>query len=277
MKTIDGRQWARREDLIERSGYSRATLENLWRNREVNDHPPARKIGRVMYWDLEEWTRWFERHLQRQRHEWMQRDNEQQRKSTHKVDRSGDPYEELPPAEQARVLGVDPRQITRYAKHPPPGWPPPVRVEELPTRRREYRTRQQLWQFADSSPRFGYTGPGPARKARTTDLRLRRAIKALEDLRPGREPVDLAAKLAAHHGGSISTWGNVITQARKARPDLFAGAAPAGARATEAGLPRAVDGEQEPVYWFCNSCGEEVEAEHQECREDGENEPSYDD
>ena len=33
--------------------------------------------------------------------------------------------------------------------------------------------------------------------------------------------------------------------------------------------------ERDPVYWFCNSCGEEVD-EHAECCIDGENEPSYD-
>lgn len=34
--------------------------------------------------------------------------------------------------------------------------------------------------------------------------------------------------------------------------------------------------EPEPVYWFCNSCGEEVEDEAAECCVDGEIEPSYD-
>lgn len=33
--------------------------------------------------------------------------------------------------------------------------------------------------------------------------------------------------------------------------------------------------ERDPVYWFCNSCDEEVD-EHAECCIDGENEPSYD-
>lgn len=34
--------------------------------------------------------------------------------------------------------------------------------------------------------------------------------------------------------------------------------------------------EREPVYWFCNGCGEEVQDEADECCLDGENEPSYD-
>jgi hypothetical protein len=33
--------------------------------------------------------------------------------------------------------------------------------------------------------------------------------------------------------------------------------------------------DEEPVYWFCNSCGEEVD-ETSECCEDGEIEGSYD-
>ena len=35
--------------------------------------------------------------------------------------------------------------------------------------------------------------------------------------------------------------------------------------------------ERQPVYWFCNSCGEEVGDEFDQCCDDGENEPSYDD
>ncbi|MFC6486163.1 hypothetical protein ACFQGN_35610 [Streptomyces goshikiensis] len=64
MQTIDGRQWANRDDLIASSGYSRTTIADLWRDREANGHPQPRTIGRVMHWDLEEWTRWFEQHHQ---------------------------------------------------------------------------------------------------------------------------------------------------------------------------------------------------------------------
>ncbi|MFE9391675.1 hypothetical protein [Streptomyces sp. NPDC006784] len=34
--------------------------------------------------------------------------------------------------------------------------------------------------------------------------------------------------------------------------------------------------ELEPVYWWCNSCGEEVQDETAECCDDGEIVPSYD-
>lgn len=38
-----------------------------------------------------------------------------------------------------------------------------------------------------------------------------------------------------------------------------------------------MDTEPEPAYWFCNSCGEEVDGdETAECCDDGEIEPSWD-
>ncbi|MGW2720838.1 hypothetical protein [Streptomyces sp. NPDC001492] len=36
------------------------------------------------------------------------------------------------------------------------------------------------------------------------------------------------------------------------------------------------DEDREPAYWFCNSCGDEVDDETSECCDDGEIEPSYD-
>jgi hypothetical protein len=37
------------------------------------------------------------------------------------------------------------------------------------------------------------------------------------------------------------------------------------------------DDERTPVYWWCNSCGDEVEDETAVCCDDGEIEPGYDD
>ncbi|MEU8828865.1 hypothetical protein [Streptomyces sp. NPDC048636] len=205
MKTVDGRQWANREDLIKHSGYSRATLGALWRDRKSNGHPACHEIDGVMHWDLDVWSVWFEEHCQRPR-------------DLSGVDRSGDPDEELPPAGQARVLGVNPSRITQYAKNPPPGWPDPVRVEELPTRTREYRTRAQLWAFADNpAGGLGTVGgrpSGPDPKAQTPDPRVRQAAAALA-AEPDRKPGEVAADLAAHYGGSAHTWKRIVTQARK--------------------------------------------------------------
>ncbi|MEU6946593.1 hypothetical protein ABZ957_15395 [Streptomyces sp. NPDC046316] len=209
MQTIDGRQWANREDLIESSGYSRTTIADLWRDRETNGHPQPRVIDRVMHWDLEEWTAWFEQQRQ-------QATAPASRPApASRVDRSGDPDELLPPAAQARVLGVDPSRITQYGKKPPAGWPEPAHVEQLNTRTREYRTRRQLWDFADSNPGFGTAGGRPSgATAKAPDPRVRQAALALKAA-PEAKPGEVAAALAERHGGSVHTWKRIVTQARK--------------------------------------------------------------
>ncbi|MFE7443809.1 hypothetical protein ACFU7X_25550 [Streptomyces chartreusis] len=197
MKTIDGRPYASRADLIERSGYKDATLRNLWADREANGHPAARKDGRTLYWDLEKWERWFAAY---------------QRQRSH-VDYSGNPDEELPPADQARVLGIDLSAITHYRDNPPPGWPAPVRTEPLEEsgRVREYRTRRQLWAYADAGPRAGTGGRAPAKGP---DPRVALAVEALA-AEPGRKAGETAAALAELHGGGLSTWKRIVTEARR--------------------------------------------------------------
>ncbi|MDG9728428.1 hypothetical protein [Streptomyces sp. DH41] len=207
MKTVDGRQWANREDLIEHSGYGGTTLKRLWRDRRANGHPDAREIDGVMHWDLEKWDEWFAQHRERPR-------------DLSGIDRSGDPDEQLPPAGQARVLGVDPARITQYTKNPPPEWPDPVHVEELRTRTREYRTRAQLWEWVDNPVSgFGTKGGRPSGSGVKTGeekaaARIRLAVEALAAM-PGRKAGEVAAVLAERHGQSVDTWKRVITQARK--------------------------------------------------------------
>lgn len=196
MKTIDGRPHASRADLIERSGYKDATLRNLWADREANGHPPARKMDRTLYWDLQEWESWFAEY-------------NRQRSG---IDRSGNPDEELPPAGQAKVLGIGVSAITHYRENPPPGWPAPVRVEELDSGRvREFRTRRQLWAYADSAPRAGTGGRKPTQGP---DPRVALAAEALA-AEPGRKAGEVAADLAERHGGGLSTWKRIVTTARK--------------------------------------------------------------
>ncbi|MEV6403927.1 hypothetical protein AB0M58_13410 [Streptomyces bobili] len=210
MKTVEGRQWANREELIEHSGYSRDTLWKLWRDRGTNGHPEARDFDGVMHWDVQVWDAWFAAHCKRPR-------------DLSGVDRTGDPDEPLPPAAQARVLGVDPARITQYTKHPPPAWPDPVRIEQLTTRTREYRTRAQLWAWVDNPVSgFGTRGgrpPGPdpkvrAAKGKAPDPRVRLAAEALAAA-PGRKAGQVAADLAARHGQSVDTWRRIVTQARQ--------------------------------------------------------------
>ncbi|MFI0813380.1 hypothetical protein [Streptomyces echinatus] len=208
MKTADGRQWANREDLIEHSGYGGTTLKRLWRDRRTNGHPEPRDIDCVMHWDLEIWAQWFAQHRDRPR-------------NLSGVDRSGDPDEQLPPAKRAAYSASTPAGSPSTPRTPPPEWPDPVHVEELPTRTREYRTRAQLWTWVDNPVSgFGTSGgrpPGPdpkARAAKTADPRLRLAAEALAAM-PGRKAGEVAAALAETHGQSVDTWKRIVTQARK--------------------------------------------------------------
>lgn len=196
MKTIDGRPYATRAELSERAGYKGdATLRALWAEREDNGHPPARRIDRALYWDLEVWERWFTEY----------------RRKRNGVDYSGNPDEELPPAGQAKVLGIDISAISHYRDSPPPGWPRPVREEELEGgRMREFRTRRQLWQYADSGPRAGVAGRTPTKDP---DPRVALAVEALA-AEPGRKAGETAAALAEQHGGGLSTWKRIVTEAR---------------------------------------------------------------
>jgi hypothetical protein len=201
MKTIDGRPYATRAELSERAGYKGdATLRSLWAEREDNGHPPARRVDRALYWDLEVWEHWFTEY-QRQRSD---------------VDRSGNPDEELPPVGQAKVLGIDVSAISHYRDNPPLGWPAPVREEELESGRvREFRTRRQLWAYADSNPmsrsRAGVAGRTPAEGP---DPKVALAVEAL-DAEPGRKAGETAAALAEQHGGGLSTWKRAVTAARR--------------------------------------------------------------
>lgn len=197
MKTIDGRPYATRTELSECAGYKGdATLRGLWADRESNGHPPARRIDRALYWDVEQWERWFIEY----------------RRKHNGVDYSGNADEELPPAGQAKVLGIDASAISHYRDKPPPGWPPPAREEELESGRvREYRTRRQLWDYADSGPRAGVAGRTPAKGP---DPRIALAVRALA-AEPGRKAGETAAALAEQHGGGLSTWKRIVTQARR--------------------------------------------------------------
>ncbi|MCX4682572.1 hypothetical protein OG413_46160 [Streptomyces sp. NBC_01433] len=197
MKTIDGRQYATRTELSARAGYKGdATLRALWAERESNGHPPARRIDRALYWDVEVWERWFTEY----------------RRKRNGVDYSGSPDEELPPAGQAKVLGIDLSAISHYRNNPPPGWPGPAREEQLEGGRvREFRTRRQLWEYADSGPRAGAAGRTPAKGP---DPRVALAVEALAAA-PGRKAGEIAAALAEQYGGGLSTWKRAVTEARR--------------------------------------------------------------
>lgn len=212
MQTIDGRTFANRADLIAHSGYSRASLAALWKDRETNGHPQPVTLDGVMHWDLEVWDAWLAGH-QRAR-----RDQARPVKRSPGPDATPEEQqawldEELAPAEQARMLGLDRNIVARYRKYPPPGWPEPVRVETLPSGRvREYRTRAQLLAYHDQANRIGVAGR-PA--AQGPDPRVQIAAEALA-AQPEKTAGELAVELAAAHGQSTATWKAVITKANQA-------------------------------------------------------------
>ncbi|MEV0982589.1 hypothetical protein [Streptomyces sp. NPDC049915] len=112
-----------------------------------------------------------------------------------------------------------------------------MRTEELESGQvREYRTRRQLWEYADSSPRAGTAGRRPAKGP---DPRLALAVEALA-AEPGRKPGDIAATLAERHGGGLSTWKRIVTQWPVVRPGRPADepAAPSGSGHDEAAIRR---------------------------------------
>ncbi|MEV8476187.1 hypothetical protein [Streptomyces sp. NPDC051173] len=200
MQTIDGRRYGSRKDLIAHTGYSRASLDNLWKDRDDNGHPPARIIDGIMHWDLDAWDRWYA-------------DFQCTRRNAAKaIDRSGDPDEELKPADQARVLGLPRNMIAQYRNNPPKGWPGPIRTELLPKGGvREFRTRRQLWEYHDTTNRIGTAG---RRAATKPDPRVQIAVEALA-AQPDRAVGDIADDLAEAHGQSVHTWKRIITAARK--------------------------------------------------------------
>ncbi|MFI9206482.1 hypothetical protein [Streptomyces sp. NPDC053048] len=199
MQIIDGRRYGSRKDLIEHTGYSRATLANLWKDRDDNDHPAAHEIDGIMHWDLDEWDRWYADFQRKRRNE------------AKEIDRSGDPDEELPPSAQAKLLGLPRNMISQYRKNPPKGWPGPVRTEPHPKGVTEFRTRQQLWDYHDTANRIGTAGRPVASKP---DPRVQIAVDALAT-HPGRTVGDIATALADEHGQSVHTWKRILTEARK--------------------------------------------------------------
>ncbi|GAB2718125.1 hypothetical protein [Kitasatospora kifunensis] len=213
MKTDNGRRLANREELVEHSGYSLPFINQLWRDRATNGHPEARVVDGVMHWDIEQWDKWFEGY----------RKEHQSERDLSRVNRDGDPSELLPPAKQARVLGVDPARITQYEQNPPPHWPAPAETVELPTRTRNLRTRQQLWDWVDNPKSgFGTTGGHAtwrkgtvlAKKTKAPDPRIALAAAALAEL-PEKKPGEVAVILSERHGQAVNTWKSIITKARK--------------------------------------------------------------
>lgn len=196
------------EDIAARRGVSVSTAYAWWSDRDSTGHPESvKQIGRTMYFSAEQHDRW------------------QPPRQSDKAprNRAGNPDELITLAEFARICGMEPTSITRYPDRPPAGFPDPVEVEELPggTLRRRY-TRRQAWDYDDHRGRHGGGRPsGPRAERRYPydgDPRLEAARRALHDTPPGQHR-GLARRLAEEHGqGSVGTWANILSAARR-HPD----------------------------------------------------------
>ncbi|WP_433860363.1 hypothetical protein [Streptomyces kronopolitis] len=167
MQILDGRRYETRAELAARHGVTPRTLSSLWAERDHNDHPPARRIGRELHWDAEEYDQWLSQH-------WTPRPRRT-------------PAPEVPdglagPAEFARICGhTDTSIISRWVEDPPPGFPDPDHLHPLPSgRHRPYWATDRMRQWARTHPP---TPSGKPRKphAYAGDARLDRARALLAE------------------------------------------------------------------------------------------------
>ncbi|MGI5353571.1 hypothetical protein ACQEU8_36165 [Streptomyces sp. CA-250714] len=198
-----------REDLQERTGLARSTLELLYRERENNGHPlPEKTVGNTMYWNTKAWDAWYAEYKANQA--WRT-----------EIDRSGNAEDEITLAEAARVLHMEPTSITKYPVRPPKHWPEPIRVEPSPSggRVKRWYRRGDIWKYGELRERGG--GGRPAGTSKTTrrfpydgDPRLDQARTALK-ASPDTPTAQLAGDLARQHGGTAGTWSHIVRSARQ--------------------------------------------------------------
>ncbi|MGW2793609.1 hypothetical protein ACWC9H_27270 [Streptomyces sp. NPDC001251] len=193
MITIDGRDYLTRADIHDQYGYSTTALETWWADRANNDHPPARKVGRFLYWDAREWAEW-----------------------------DHDRINLVGAVEFARILGHgDHTRITHAAIAPPPGFPAPTRWGDPAARRRPKWSRAAAEEYARTQPteppRRGGRRPGSATGSHpyAGDPRLalaRRLITQHPDARTG----ELISRLTelSDEPASRSTWIKILKSAR---------------------------------------------------------------
>ncbi|MCC3767585.1 hypothetical protein [Streptomyces sp. UNOC14_S4] len=213
MHQDDGRTLYSRADLKKAHGISEPTLQNLWTNREENGHPDAEIIDGVMHWDHAVWVSWYQE-LQRTR----------AAAATKKTPQlTGDPEEEVGPAEAARICGfADSATVSHYVKNPPEGWPEPDSYDLLPSgRQRPKWKRRKLWQYVAERKGRGHAGGRPKGRRGLAypyqgDKRLALARQALKE-NPDASNADLIPLLQgqAEKPYSRPTWNLILKSARE--------------------------------------------------------------
>ena len=205
---INGRPVISRADMKAR-GVPSSTAEGWYRNRARTGHPEkAGRIGRTDYWYEDEWTGWYQAHLQARTG------------SLTRVDRKGDPDDLVDAAEAARVMGYANRHVIhanrRLGYFPEPdAYGPAARGRPAPLWK-----RATVWAAAERRPGRGGGGghkpgtPGAPAKPHpyAGDQRLARV---LAEFRSG---VQLSsAQLAAEWNVSRRTAERIIRAARALR------------------------------------------------------------
>ncbi|MEW1721637.1 hypothetical protein [Streptomyces sp. NPDC093109] len=215
MQRDNGRTLYSRADLRKVHHLSEPTLQNLWTDRENNAHPPvAETIDGVMHWDGDVWAKWHHE-LQRER---------AAAATTHAPNLTGDPDEEVGPAEAARVCGfADSATVSHYIKSPPEGWPEPDSYDQLPSgRQRPKWKRWKLWKYVAERKGRGHAGGRPKGRPRGQtypyqgDERLTLARQALA-ANPGAKNSELIPQLQQTTEKTYSrpTWNLILNSARE--------------------------------------------------------------
>ncbi|MFJ8166535.1 hypothetical protein ACIRBY_37225 [Streptomyces sp. NPDC096136] len=181
-----------RDEISAAYGYSPMKLKRLWADRDSNGHPPAKKAGRTLTWDAEEWEQW-----------------DRNRQALIGV------------VEVSAILGhADHTWASKAAVAPPEGFPAPIEWSD-PVARRGPRWRQQdIEHYAETrtlpKPPAGAGRPSGARHgtAYVGDPRLdlaRQVLAEHPDERPARHIERLHALMP---GSSASTWTKILKAAR---------------------------------------------------------------
>ncbi|MFJ8385563.1 hypothetical protein ACIQ9Q_13825 [Streptomyces sp. NPDC094438] len=210
----NGRTLYSRADLTKIHGISELTLQNLWTDRANNGHPDAESIDGVMHWDGTVWATWHHE-LQRQRAATVT-------KNTPNL--SGDPEDEVGPAEAARICGfANSATVSHYVKNPPEGWPAPSSEDLLPSgRTRPKWKRGDLWKYLAERKGRGHAGGRRTGRPKAQaylyqgDERLTLARQAIA-ANPGAKNAELIPELQGQTEKTYSrpTWNLILKTARE--------------------------------------------------------------
>ncbi|GAA2110132.1 hypothetical protein [Streptomyces synnematoformans] len=199
-----------RAELAEKTGYTIRYLEQLWRERNTNGHPPGTRIGGRLRWNAEVWDDWNRNRLQI---------DDVEQPAAH--DAADDDL--IGPAEFSRILGhADTSTVSKAVKTPPPGWPEPDEWEDLPSGRK--RPKWRRWRAlayrdhrADRPIRRGRRpGSRNARYPYAGDPRLTLARQLLAERSDATnaELIDDLQRRSDPPPSSYSTWTKILTSAR---------------------------------------------------------------